>query len=89
MSKIKITESELRQLIGESVVSVLNESANDVYTLDELLRDQNYNGNKQMLLQALSLGLTAYRKSRGVKGAMALTNQMRIKGSDWMQIFKY
>ena len=89
MSKIKITESELRQLIGESVVSVLNESANDVYTLDELLRDQNYNGNKQMLLQALSLGLTAYRKSRGVKGAMALTNQMRIKGSDWMQIFKF
>ena len=89
MAKIKITESELRQLIGENVVSVLNEGANDIYTLDDLLRDQNYNGNKQMLLQALSLGLTEYRKSNGVKGAMALTNQMPIKGSDWMLIFKY
>lgn len=89
MAKIKITENELRRLIEESVASLLNEGANDIYTLDDLLRDQNYNGNKQMLLQALSLGLTEYRKANGVKGAMALTNQMPIKGSDWMLIFKY
>ena len=31
MSKIKITESELRQLIGESVVSVLNEARYNTY----------------------------------------------------------
>lgn len=31
MAKIQITESELRQLIGESVVSVLNEARYNTY----------------------------------------------------------
>ena len=34
MAKIKITESELRQLIGENVVSVLNETRYNTYSVN-------------------------------------------------------
>lgn len=53
MAKIQITESELRQLIGESVVSVLNEARYNTYGVnwDDLTDDQKQNyasmyGNK-------------------------------------------
>ena len=53
MAKIKITEGELRQLIGESVVSVLNEARYNTYGVnwDDLTDDQKQNyasmyGNK-------------------------------------------
>ena len=45
MTKIKITEGELRQLIGESVVSVLNEARYNTYGVnwDDLTDDQKQN----------------------------------------------
>ena len=45
MAKVRITESELRQLIGESVVSVLNEARYNTYGVDwgDLTPDQQKN----------------------------------------------
>ena len=93
MSKIKVTESELRQLIRESVETVLQEASTQnrqkAYTFAQLLSadvlGQPYSGNGQQLGKYV---ISAYRqlcKEKGVK-PLNITSNTPVSAGQWVQV---
>lgn len=75
--------------IQKSTKQALNEGANDIYTLDQLL-GKTYRGDKVTLVNNfLNKGLNRWAKSLGKKAANVRLDQARLKGSEWVNIFRY
>lgn len=93
MAKIQITENELKQIIRESVETVLREASNQnkqkAYTFAQLLSPnvlgQQYSGNGQQLGKYVINAYHQLCKEKGVK-PLNITSNTPISAGQWVQV---